>query len=482
MTWEAVIGLEIHAQLKTASKMFCGCATTYGAEPNRQTCPVCLGLPGSLPAVNRRAVELAATLGLAVGADVHRRSVFARKNYFYPDLPKGYQISQSEHPLCTGGAVSIATDAGAKDVRLERIHLEEDAGKSSHAAGGSLVDLNRAGTPLVEIVSRPDMRSPDEAIAYMKAVHGLVRWLGVSDGNMEEGSLRCDANVSVRRPGEPFGVRTELKNINSFRYVGQAIRYEMKRQIAALEAGEVLRQETRTWDPPSGTSVFLRTKETSEDYRYFPEPDLPPLRLDDALLDAVEAALPELPGARADRLVDDLGLPPYDAGVLTADRALADWFEACVTGLQGPDREARAKLLSNWTMGEVLRRLKEDGIEPADLPLDVAGLVRLVDLVHGKAISHPIAKQVFDVLWTEGGDPEAIVDARGWRQVSDAGPIDDAVRAVIADHPAELERYLGGKKKLFGFFMGRTMGRLEGKANPKVVTERLRAALSDLES
>ncbi len=475
MTWEPVIGLEIHAQLRTASKMFCGCATTYGADPNRQTCPVCLGLPGSLPVVNRRAIELGVTLGLAVGADVHRRSVFSRKNYFYPDLPKGYQISQADKPLCTGGAVEITTEAGFKRVGLERIHLEEDAGKSSHSSTGSLVDLNRAGTPLVEVVSKPDMRSADEAVAYMKAVHALVRWLGVSDGNMEEGSLRCDANISVRRPGEPFGVRTELKNINSFRHVGQALRYEIDRQIAALEAGESLRQETRTWDPSRGRSVFLRTKETSDDYRYFPEPDLPPLVLDDGLLSGVAGALPELPEARAERLVNNLGLPAYDAGVLTADRALADWFEAAVAG---DNDHARAKLLANWTMGEVLRRLKEDSLEPAACPLAPRRLAQLVELVGAKTISHPIGKQVFDVLWTEDGDPEAIVDARGWRQVSDGDAIDDAVSAVLAAHPDELERYLGGKKKLFGFFMGKTMGRMQGKANPKVVNERLRAALT----
>jgi aspartyl-tRNA(Asn)/glutamyl-tRNA(Gln) amidotransferase subunit B len=475
MTWEPVIGLEIHAQLRTASKMFCGCATTYGADPNRQTCPVCLGLPGSLPVVNRRAIELGVTLGLAVGADVHRRSVFSRKNYFYPDLPKGYQISQADKPLCTGGAVEITTEAGSKRVGLERIHLEEDAGKSSHSSTGSLVDLNRAGTPLVEVVSKPDMRSADEAVAYMKSVHALVRWLGVSDGNMEEGSLRCDANISVRRPGEPFGVRTELKNINSFRHVGQALRYEIDRQIAALEAGESLRQETRTWDPSRGRSVFLRTKETSDDYRYFPEPDLPPLVLDDGLLSGVAGALPELPEARAKRLVNNLGLPAYDAGVLTADRALADWFEAAVAG---DNDHARAKLLANWTMGEVLRRLKEDSLEPAACPLAPRRLAQLVELVGAKTISHPIGKQVFDVLWTEDGDPEAIVDARGWRQVSDGDAIDDAVSAVLAAHPDELERYLGGKKKLFGFFMGKTMGRMQGKANPKVVNERLRAALT----
>lgn len=475
MTWEPVIGLEIHAQLRTASKMFCGCATTYGAGPNRQTCPVCLGLPGSLPVVNRRAIELGVTLGLAVGADVHRRSVFSRKNYFYPDLPKGYQISQADKPLCTGGAVEITTEAGSKRVGLERIHLEEDAGKSSHSSTGSLVDLNRAGTPLVEVVSKPDMRSADEAVAYMKAVHALVRWLGVSDGNMEEGSLRCDANISVRRPGEPFGVRTELKNINSFRHVGQALRYEIDRQIAALEAGESLRQETRTWDPSRGRSVFLRTKETSDDYRYFPEPDLPPLVLDDGLMSGVAGALPELPEARAERLVNNLGLPAYDAGVLTADRALADWFEAAVAG---DNDHARAKLLANWTMGEVLRRLKEDSLEPAACPLAPRRLAQLVELVGAKTISHPIGKQVFDVLWTEDGDPEAIVDARGWRQVSDGDAIDDAVSAVLAAHPDELERYLGGKKKLFGFFMGKTMGRMQGKANPKVVNERLRAALT----
>jgi aspartyl-tRNA(Asn)/glutamyl-tRNA(Gln) amidotransferase subunit B len=475
MTWEPIIGLEIHAQLRTASKMFCGCATTYGADPNRQTCPVCLGLPGSLPVVNRRAIELGVTLGLAVGADVHRRSVFSRKNYFYPDLPKGYQISQADKPLCTGGAVEITTEAGSKRVGLERIHLEEDAGKSSHSSTGSLVDLNRAGTPLVEVVSKPDMRSADEAVAYMKAVHALVRWLGVSDGNMEEGSLRCDANISVRRPGEPFGVRTELKNINSFRHVGQALRYEIDRQIAALEAGESLRQETRTWDPSRGRSVFLRTKETSDDYRYFPEPDLPPLVLDDGLLSGVAGALPELPEARAERLMSNLGLPAYDAGVLTADRALADWFEAAVAG---DNDHTRAKLLANWTMGEVLRRLKEDSLEPAACPLAPRRLAQLVELVGAKTISHPIGKQVFDVLWTEDGDPEAIVDARGWRQVSDGDAIDDAVSAVLAAHPDELERYLGGKKKLFGFFMGKTMGRMQGKANPKVVNERLRAALT----
>jgi aspartyl-tRNA(Asn)/glutamyl-tRNA(Gln) amidotransferase subunit B len=482
--WEPVIGLEIHAQLRTASKMFCGCSTAYGAEPNHQTCPVCMGLPGSLPAVNGTAIELAVRLGLAVGATVHSTSVFARKNYFYPDLPKGYQISQHDLPLCTGGGVWVDTEArGRRLIQLERIHLEEDAGKSSHSRGGSLVDLNRAGMPLVEVVSRPDMRSAEEAVAYMKAVHALVRWLGVSDGNMQEGSLRCDANVSVRRRGEKLGTRAELKNINSFRYVGQAVRFEIKRQIEILEAGGELTPETRTWDASAGRSLFLRRKEQSDDYRYFPEPDLPPLVLGAELIDAIASALPELPAARAARYQEELGLPAYDAGVLTADRDLADWFEAGIEALPASgERTANVKALSNWTMGEVLRRLKEDGLDPADCPLAVGRLAQLIDLVNRKVISHSIAKQVFDELWTSDAEPEAIVDARGWRQVSDADAIGDAVRAVLADHPDELGRYLSGRKKLFGFFMGRAMGRMKGKADPKMVQERLRAALTDAEA
>ena len=483
MTWQPVIGLEIHAQVATDTKMFCGCRTTYGGRPNHQTCPVCLGLPGSLPVVNSRAVELAVMLGLATGAEVHPTSVFARKNYFYPDLPKGYQISQHDRPLCTGGSVEIdSEDRGLQSIRLERIHLEEDAGKSSHAnSGHSLVDLNRAGTPLVEIVSRPDLRSAAEAVAYMKAVHGLVRWLGVSDGNMEQGSLRCDANVSVHRPGEPFGVRCELKNINSFRFVGQAVRFEIQRQIDLLEGGESFRSETRTWDAPSGRTVFMRNKEGGEDYRYFPEPDLPPLVLDEQQLDLASTSLPELPRARAARFVAAYELPAYDAGVLTADRALADWFESGARALEGDDRIPRTKLLSNWTMGEVLRRLKEDGLEPAACPLRVERLVQLVGLLHDKVISHPGAKQVFEVLWTEDVDPAEVVEARGLRAVSDHAALDHAVQAVIAAHPDELAKYLGGKKKLFGFFMGRLMGATKGKADPKAAGQRLRAALSALE-
>jgi aspartyl-tRNA(Asn)/glutamyl-tRNA(Gln) amidotransferase subunit B len=443
-----------------------------------------MGLPGSLPAVNGTAIELAVRLGLAVGATVHSTSVFARKNYFYPDLPKGYQISQHDLPLCTGGGVWVDTEArGRRLIQLERIHLEEDAGKSSHSRGGSLVDLNRAGMPLVEVVSRPDMRSAEEAVAYMKAVHALVRWLGVSDGNMQEGSLRCDANVSVRRRGEKLGTRAELKNINSFRYVGQAVRFEIKRQIEILEAGGELTPETRTWDASAGRSLFLRRKEQSDDYRYFPEPDLPPLVLGAELIDAIASALPELPAARAARYQEELGLPAYDAGVLTADRDLADWFEAGIEALPASgERTANVKALSNWTMGEVLRRLKEDGLDPADCPLAVGRLAQLIDLVNRKVISHSIAKQVFDELWTSDAEPEAIVDARGWRQVSDADAIGDAVRAVLADHPDELGRYLSGRKKLFGFFMGRAMGRMKGKADPKMVQERLRAALTDAEA
>jgi aspartyl-tRNA(Asn)/glutamyl-tRNA(Gln) amidotransferase subunit B len=478
--YEPVIGLEVHAQLATASKMFCACPTTFGGEPNHHCCPICVGHPGTLPRVNAEAVRLAVRLGLALGCHVHPHSVFARKNYFYPDLPKGYQISQFDKPLCTGGGVVVDGPEGPRTIRLRRIHLEEDAGKSSHGEGGaSLVDLNRAGVPLCEIVSEADIRSPDEAMAYMKALRSALRYLGVSDGDMEKGSFRCDANISVRPRGHSvLGTRTELKNINSFRYVGQALHFEIDRQVTLLREGKAVRQETRLWDTKAGRTVFMRSKEEADDYRYFPEPDLPPLDLAASLIDECRAELPDLAWTRAARYQQEFALPAYDAGVLTADRALAEYFEEAASYVGGV--KERVKSISNWIMGEVLRRANEEGAALPAIPVRPLRLVQLCQLVDGRTINLPVARQVFDLLWKgDEREPAVIVDALGLRQVSDTTAVDRVIDEVISANPAELAGYRGGKTKLLGFFVGQVMKAMRGQGNPAVINERLKARLDD---
>ncbi len=476
--WETVIGLEVHAQLRTQSKLFCGCSTRFGAEPNCQTCPICTGMPGALPVLNKKAVEFGIRLGLAIGADIHDGSVFARKNYFYPDLPNGYQISQFDKPLCTGGGLFIETpEIERKWIRMTRIHMENDAGKSSHGDDGhSLVDLNRSGVALCEIVSEPDLRSPAEAIAYMKALRSILRYTDVSDGNMEEGSFRCDANVSVRPRGQKtLGTRTELKNINSFRFVGQALNYEIQRHIEVLEAGGSVSQDTRLWDTRKQVSVFMRSKEDAHDYRYFPEPDLLPLGIDSEQIEAIRSTLPELADARALRYQQDFGLPAYDAGVLTADKALAEYFEAGASAIGGSPN--KVKTLSNWIMGDVLRRSKDEGLEIARVPLEPGRLVQLIALVDDNVISGKIAKKVFDAIWEEDRAPMEIVEERGWKQVSDSGAIDEVITRILTAHPEEVADYRGGKTKLKGFFVGQVMREMRGQGNPKLVNERLTALL-----
>ena len=476
--WEAVIGLEVHAQLRTQSKLFCGCATRFGAEPNHQTCPVCTGMPGTLPVINQQAVDLAIRLGLAIGADIHDQSVFARKNYFYPDLPNGYQISQFDKPLCTGGGVWIeAKDVPRRWIRMTRIHMENDAGKSSHGDDGySLVDLNRSGVGLCEIVSEPDMRSPAEAMAYMKALRSILRYTNVSDGNMEEGSFRCDANISVRPRGETkLGTKTELKNMNSFRFVGQALTYEIERHISVLEAGGEIEQDTRLWDTRKQVSVFMRSKEDAHDYRYFPEPDLLPLGVTAERIERVRSSLPELADARAQRYQADYGLPAYDAGVLTAEKALAEYFEEGIAAIGS--EEDKAKSLSNWIMGDVLRRCKDENLEVTDIPLRPTRLVELIALIDEDVISGKIAKKVFDAIWEEDCSPMAIIEERGWKQVSDTGAIDEVISRILDAHPEEVEQFRGGKVKLKGFFVGQVMREMRGQGNPKLVNQRLSVLL-----
>jgi len=476
--WEAVIGLEVHAQLRTQSKLFCGCATRFGAEPNHQTCPVCTGMPGTLPVINEQAVDLAIRLGLSIGADIHDQSVFARKNYFYPDLPNGYQISQFDKPLCTGGGVWIeAKDVPRRWIRMTRIHMENDAGKSSHGDDGySLVDLNRSGVGLCEIVSEPDMRSPAEAMAYMKALRSILRYTNVSDGNMEEGSFRCDANISVRPRGETkLGTKTELKNMNSFRFVGQALTYEIERHISVLEAGGEIEQDTRLWDTRKQVSVFMRSKEDAHDYRYFPEPDLLPLGVTAERIERVRSSLPELADARAQRYQADYGLPAYDAGVLTAEKALAEYFEEGIAAMGS--EEDKAKSLSNWIMGDVLRRCKDEHLEVTDIPLRPTRLVELIALIDEDVISGKIAKKVFDAIWEEDCSPMAIIEERGWKQVSDTGAIDEVISRILDAHPEEVEQFRGGKVKLKGFFVGQVMREMRGQGNPKLVNQRLSVLL-----
>jgi len=475
--WETVIGLEIHAQLATRSKIFSSSATAYGAAPNVQANLVDLGYPGVLPVLNREAVRMAVRFGLAIGATVARRSIFARKNYFYPDLPKGYQISQYELPIVAAGKVDIVLEDGArKTVGVTRAHLEEDAGKSLHEGLGrwSGIDLNRAGTPLLEIVSEPDLRSAREAIAYMKKVHTLVRYLEICDGNMQEGSFRCDANVSVRPKGrQEFGTRCEIKNLNSFRFVERAINHEVARQVELIEGGGSVVQETRLYDPDRDETRPMRSKEEANDYRYFPDPDLLPLALDEAFIDGVRGSLPELPDAKAARLVREHGLSEYDAGVLTSSRELADYYERASAGAGG-----ERKLAANWVMGELSGFLNRDGLEIGASPVGADALAGLLRRIVDGTISGKLAKEVFEAMWSERKDADAIIEAKGLRQITDTGAIERAIRDVMAANPSQLADYRSGKDKLFGFFVGQVMKATAGKANPAQVNDLLKRLLA----
>ena len=473
--WQAVIGLEIHVQLSTQSKLFSGTSTAYGAEPNTQASFVDVALPGTLPVPNVDAIRKAAMFGLAVGADVAAESSFARKNYFYPDSPKGYQISQYERPIVAGGTMLARLDDGREiTVQLTRAHLEEDAGKSVHDAfhAASGIDLNRAGTPLIEVVSEPVLHSSAEAVAYMKAVHRLVRWLGICDGNLQEGSFRCDANVSVHKPGTPFGTRCEIKNVNSFRFVEKAIDYEIERQIRAIENGETIVQETRLYDAAANKTRTMRSKEDAEDYRYFPDPDLPPIRIAPAEFEALRAALPELPDARRARYIDTLGLTPYDADTLTEDRATSDYFEAVLGALPG-----QAKLAANWVNGELAAALNEAQIEITASRIAAADLAALLGRIVDGTISGKIAKDVFAAMWAGEGSADAIIDAKGLRQISDVGAIAQMLDDVLAQFPEQVAKYRGGDAKLFQFLVGQAMKATKGKANPAQVNELLRERL-----
>ncbi|HSM27920.1 MAG TPA: Asp-tRNA(Asn)/Glu-tRNA(Gln) amidotransferase subunit GatB [Thioalkalivibrio sp.] len=475
MEWETVVGLEVHAQLNTVSKIFSGAATAYGAEPNRQACAVDLGLPGVLPVLNGAVVAKAVMLGLAIDARIAPRSVFARKNYFYPDLPKGYQISQYELPIVAQGHLDIELDDGTrKRIGITRAHLEEDAGKSLHEGLGAMtgIDLNRAGTPLVEIVSEPDLRSAREAVAYMKKLHALVRYLGVCDGNMQEGSFRCDANVSVRPRGqEGFGTRAEIKNLNSFRFVERAINFEVERQIDLLESGGQVVQETRLYDPDRDETRSMRSKEEANDYRYFPDPDLLPVVIHPEFVERLRTDLPELPDAKRDRFIGAYGLSDYDAGVLTGSRQLADFFEAVAADCGAP------KLAANWVMGEFSAALNRSEIDLRDSPVSAAGLAQLLCRIEDQTLSGKLAKDVFEAMWAGAGDADAVIAARGLKQITDTGAIDAIIDAVISANPAQVEQYRSGKDKVLGFFVGQVMKQTQGKANPTQVNERLRARL-----
>jgi aspartyl-tRNA(Asn)/glutamyl-tRNA(Gln) amidotransferase subunit B len=477
--WEVVIGLEIHAQLATKSKIFSGSATAYGAPPNTQANLVDLAYPGVLPVLNAQAVSMAVKFGLAVGATVAHRSVFARKNYFYPDLPKGYQISQYELPVVAKGSLNVMLDDGAvKTIGITRAHLEEDAGKSLHEglANASGIDLNRAGTPLLEIVSEPDMRSAKEAVAYMKKIHTLVRYLEICDGNMQEGSFRCDANVSVRPKGrEKFGTRAEIKNLNSFRFVEKAIHYEVARQIELIESGGTVVQETRLYDSDKDETRSMRSKEEANDYRYFPDPDLLPVEIDETFIESVRATLPELPDDKAARFAKDLSLSPYDAGVLSASRELGAYFEG-VVAIVGP---AHAKLAANWVMGELSSALNRDGVDIDKSRVTPAQLAALLARVVDSTISGKIAKEVFESMWSEGGESaDAIIEAKGLKQITDSGAIEGVIDAVMAANPGQLADYRSGKDKLFGFFVGQVQKATGGKANPGQLNDLLKKKLA----
>ena len=476
MSFEPVIGLEIHTQLQTESKLFCGCSTKFGAPPNANMCPVCLGLPGALPVLNRRAVELAIKASLALGCTVHSTSIFARKNYFYPDLPKGYQISQYDRPLATEGALEFEARGESRRIGIIRVHLEEDAGKSLHEGlpdsdRMTSLDFNRSGVPLIEIVSHPDVRSAAEAAEYFTRMRAILVAAGVTDGNMEEGSLRCDANVSVRRAGEPFGVKAEIKNLNSFRHVQRALEYEIDRQIEVLEKGGAVDHETRLWDAAAGRTLSMRSKEEAHDYRYFPEPDLPPLRIEPAVIQELKRTLPELPDARRRRFVAQYALPDYDASLLTQSHALAAYFEATAAAA------GNAKAASNWIMGELTRKMNEAGVRIEQVPLTPEALAGLIRLVDSGTISGPTAKEVFEKMYASGRSAQAIVEADGLARIDDEAAVQAAVAKVIAAHGDAVTQYRAGKKQTYGFLVGKVIKQMGGKANPALVNALVRREL-----
>jgi aspartyl-tRNA(Asn)/glutamyl-tRNA(Gln) amidotransferase subunit B len=493
MKYEAVIGLEVHAQMLTDTKIFCGCSTKFGSEPNTQTCPVCIGMPGVLPVLNKKALEFTIKTGLAMNCKISPYSRFARKNYFYPDLPKGYQISQYELPICEHGYTEIVVDGNIKKIGITRIHMEEDAGKNIHEGAGSysFVDLNRAGVPLMEIVSEPDIRSSGEAVEYMKKLRTILRYLGVCDGNMEQGSLRCDANVSVRPVGQNgFGVKVEIKNINSFRFVEKALDYEIKRQTKVLEDGGEIVQETMLWDSSTGTTQSMRSKEEAHDYRYFPEPDLVPIMVEEKWINDIKSSLPELPDIKRKRFVEEYTLPEYDADLLVSEKSTADWFEEAVK-LGG-----QPKAVANWIKGDLMKLLNEDNKSFEDSPLEPKQLVDMLKLIDNGTISGKIAKTVFEEMYKKTKTTldvtlpmlkvkiemqevtaEAIIKEKGLKQISDSREIEKAVDDVIAKNPKEVERYKAGEEKLIGFFVGQVMKLTKGKANPQMVNELLKKKL-----
>jgi len=468
MEFEPVIGLEVHVQLKTNTKIFCGCSTKFGASPNTHTCPVCLGLPGVLPVLNRQVVEFSIRCGLAINCKITRESKFDRKNYFYPDLPKGYQITQFHYPIAEHGFLDIEIETGKKQIGITRIHLEEDAGKSSHADGRavSMVDLNRAGVPLIEIVSEPDMSSPEEAGAYLRKLHSIVRYIDICDGNMEEGSFRCDANISLRPKGEKkLGTRAELKNLNSFKYVEKAMKYEINRQASILEEGGSVVQETRLWDTVKGKTVSMRGKEEAHDYRYFPEPDLLSLVIEEEWIEKVRSQMPELPENRKARFIKEYKIPEYDAGILTSSRQLADYFEECVDGLKN------AKHAANWVIGPFLGHLKADYKTVNNSPVSAKLLQELLKLMEDNTISGKAGKTVFEQMAKTGDSPGNIVKEKGLVQVTDRSAIEKIVEKIITSNPDEFKAFKEGKTKLAGFFVGQAMKESRGKANPKIVNE-----------
>ncbi len=475
MTWETVIGLEVHTQLSTVSKIFSAAGTAFGAAPNTQACGIDIALPGVLPVLNKEAVQKAIRFGLAVNAAINRRSVFARKNYFYPDLPKGYQISQYELPVVEHGKLKIRVGEGEKIIRITRAHLEEDAGKSLHEDfhGMTGIDLNRAGTPLLEIVSEPDLRSAEEAVTYARTLHTLVTWIDICDGNMQEGSFRVDANVSVRPLGQAeFGTRCEIKNLNSFRFLEAAIRYEARRQIELLEDGGMVRQETRLYDPDKGETRAMRSKEDAHDYRYFPDPDLLPLEIGDDWIEATRAQMPELPEAMQARFQQQYGLPPYDAAVLTGSRALAAYFEEVAAAC------GQGKLSANWVMGELAGALNKADLDVTQSPVSGAQLAKLLARIHDGTLSGKLAKQVFEALWAGEGDVDAVVDAKGLRQVSDSAEIEQIVEQVLAANAKSVEEFRAGKEKAFNALVGQVMKATKGRANPAQVNELLKKKLA----